>query len=150
MRSADANYRDRKVVQADRKEPTMPELRWRTRRFAARDQDYLVSASRLPATTLLTLPRFLYYTLKVTGQLKHSAGLIAYSLKADIPGRRFWTLALWQDEPALRAFVRGQPHAEIMRRLAPTLRDPRFAQWTTRSAESLPPWLEVEARLNAA
>jgi hypothetical protein len=127
----------------------MPELRWVSPRVTGRDSDAVVSASSLPASGLLSLPRFLLYTLRITGQLKRSQGVIAYSLRADLTKRRFWTMAVSSNEASLRAFVRAEPHLAAMRKLAPAVRNPRFVQWQAGVDASLPQWREAEARLAA-
>ena len=127
----------------------MPELRWVSPRETGRNSDAVVSASSLPASGLRSLPRFLLYTLRITGQLKRSQGLIAYSLRADLMRRRFWTMAVWSDEASLRAFVRAEPHSAAMRSLAPAVQTPRFVQWQVGGDASLPQWREAETRLAA-
>jgi hypothetical protein len=50
------------------------------------------------------MPKFFRYTLQIWHQLSDSEGLIGYSLDANIPGRKFWTLSVWEDEEALMRF----------------------------------------------
>ncbi len=52
----------------------------------------------------------------VQNQLKGSRGLVEYSMKTQILGKKAWTLSVWEDEAALQDFVQKTPHAEVMRK----------------------------------
>jgi quinol monooxygenase YgiN len=48
---------------------------------------------------------------QVEGQLKHTPGVIAYSLAVDPRRRHFWTYSLWASRDAMLAFSHAEPHA---------------------------------------
>jgi heme-degrading monooxygenase HmoA len=60
------------------------------------------------------------------------SGLVGYSLRARLAAKRFWTLSVWEDETALRAFVAAPPHAAVMKALAPHMGASRFTHWTVK------------------
>jgi hypothetical protein len=62
---------------------------------------------------------FLLQTVRIQRQLRTSRGLIGYSLRAQLAGKRFWTLSAWEDETTLQEFVHAPPHADIMTAIAP-------------------------------
>jgi heme-degrading monooxygenase HmoA len=57
---------------------------------------------------------FFVYTTQVAKQLATADGLLGYSLLARPLSKRFWTLSVWKNEDALRAFVQHPPHGSIM------------------------------------
>lgn len=58
-------------------------------------------------------------------------GLLRYGLQRRFPGREFWTLTVWADEPAMRAFVRSTAHASAMAAVPDSRNFGRFAHWAT-------------------
>jgi len=69
-------------------------------------------------------------TFRITSQLRRSAGLVGYSLNANLAAGHFWTLSVWEDEAALQAFVHAEPHRGTMRILLPHMRPTRFVRRT--------------------
>jgi hypothetical protein len=49
--------------------------------------------------------RFFRALLAVRKQLATADGLMGYTLRAHALARDYWTLSVWQDEHALRAFM---------------------------------------------
>src|SRR5437899_6829076 len=79
-----------------------------------RGRKYLALLSYLPLKKfrkMLTLQR---QSSKVGKQLAETRGLVGYSFRAKLSSHRFWTLSIWEDEPALMAFVRQDPHRATM------------------------------------
>ena len=56
--------------------------------------------------------------MRIRRQLAASPGLVGYSLLAELGAKTFWTVSIWEDEAALRAFAAAEPHRSVMRRVA--------------------------------
>ena len=68
-------------------------------------REYVALLSYLPLNKFRALPKFIRYTIQIRRQLDDSEGLIGYSLDANVPGRKFWSLSVWENEESLRRFV---------------------------------------------
>ena len=77
------------------------------------------------------------FTMQINKQLASTEGLLGYSVLSRPFSKKFWTLSAWKDDAALHAFVKQQPHLQIMAALAPHLRQTKFLRWTV-SASQLP------------
>ncbi len=110
----------------------MPALRWRSFRNAEPGREYLVLLSALP-------PRS-------KGRLQTAPGLVGYSLRARLWRKRFWTLSVWEDEPALMDFVDAVPHRTVMHALQPDLGETQFLRWGIRRDAYPPSWNAALAR----
>jgi quinol monooxygenase YgiN len=99
---------------------------------------YLVLVSHLSLKRLASTPRFLRYVWMIRRQLLRAEGLIGYTLRARPLARDYWTLSVWQNEEALRDFVRTRPHAQVMIALRPAMRAAKFDQWTIDAADGMP------------
>jgi heme-degrading monooxygenase HmoA len=102
--------------------------------------------SYLPLKRGRQIPQFLLHTARIMGQLRRSKGLLGYSLRAELGAKRFWTLSAWQDEFALQAFVRTQPHSQTMRAMASRMGATRFTRWTVKGSELPASWEEALTR----
>jgi len=125
----------------------VPEMKWRS--FAKPDPDkaYVALVSYLPLKRYWMLPAFLKNTLEIQAQLAHSKGLIGYSLLAQPLRLEFWTLSVWEDEPALMEFVRATPHSRVMEALRPYLGKTAFAQWKLAGSAVPPAWPDAIRRV---
>ena len=92
----------------------MPTKPWVTLSRPDPDREYLVLLSELPLKRFRDLGAFLLYTWRIQGQLRHTPGLLGYSLLARILKRQFWTLSVWEGEAALQQFVIENPHSQVM------------------------------------
>jgi hypothetical protein len=99
--------------------------------FAPADanREYLALLSYLPLKKYRTIPRFLRFSLQIHKQLRGTPGAIAYSLRAKLISRNFWTLSVWNDEKALMDFVGKFPHGEVMKTLTPHMGPTKFTKW---------------------
>jgi len=113
----------------------MTESPWQSHSRAAPERDYVALLSYLPLNSGWSIPRLLLYATRIRRQLRTSAGLVGYSLRARLAAKRFWTLSVWEDEMALRAFVAAPPHATIMKTLAPHMGAMRFTRWTVKGSD---------------
>ena len=116
----------------------MPDLPWTARAEMKPGTDYLVMASHLPLTRITATVRFLRGGSEVRKQLATAAGLIGYTLRAKPLARDYWTLSVWQDDAALREFMRTPPHVRLMTSLRPYMGPTKFVTWTITAADGLP------------
>ena len=79
------------------------------------------------ADTLLRVhfdvPAFLRDSLAIRRQAVRSPGARSLMLRARPLARHFTTVSWWDDEAAVRAFARTDPHRSAMRRWGPGLRE---------------------------
>lgn len=132
----------------------MPTIPWlpgtRPGEAAPPDRDAYVMASRLEVKSLLNVPRFFLQSMVVWRQVRQSPGLLGVSLRAEPLKRTFWTLSAWEDQKALAAFNRTDPHASSVMQLRKVMRNSVFTFWNT-SRDRLPiDWDEATRRLAEA
>lgn len=125
----------------------MPALPWIQRQPLDPATTYVAMASRLPLRRHRSVPGFLRDTLRIRRQLATAPGLIGYGLKADLLAKTFWTFSVWEDQAALEAFARSDPHRQIIQRLAPRMGPTRFATSTVAGDEVPTTWDEMTAPL---
>ena len=99
---------------------------------------YLVMASHLPLNQITATVRFFRAVLAVRKQLATAEGLIGYTLRAKPLARDYWTLSVWTDDTALRAFMRTPPHVQVMTSLKPVMGPTKFVTWTVSKADGRP------------
>jgi hypothetical protein len=63
-------------------------------------------------------------------------------------GRTFWTLTVWQDEKAMKAFRVSVPHASVMPRLVEWCDEASYGHWAL-SGDFVPSWQEAHEHLVA-
>ena len=124
----------------------MAEFPWQSHSPAAPERDYVALLSYLPLKTGWSIPRLLLYNARIRRQLRTSAGLVGYSLRAQLAAKRFWTLSVWENETALRAFVAAPAHAAGMKALAPHMGATRFTRWTVKGSDLPLQWDEALKR----
>jgi Domain of unknown function (DUF3291) len=88
--------------------------------------------------------------LQVQRQMAQSKGLVGYTMDADLPRLWFWTLSVWEDRRSLTDFVHAIPHQEIMRKIAPLMKQPKFVYWKIEGREIPLRWDDAKARLSSA
>lgn len=119
---------------------------WRSFDVVDSEQQYVILLSYLPLRSSWQIPQFLLYTARIMSQLQGSRGLLGYSLRAELRAKRFWTLSAWQDEVALQAFVRAQPHSQTMKAMASRTGATKFIRWTVKGSELPVSWDEAFRR----
>ena len=95
-------------------------------------------ASHLPLNRITGTARFFRAVLAVRKQLATADGLMGYTLRAQVLARDYWTLSVWQDDAALRQFVRTSPHVGLMSSLRPYMGPTKFVTWTISDADGRP------------
>lgn len=100
--------------------------------------DYLVLASYLPLKRITSTVRFFRGVSAVRRQLATADGLVGYTLRAKPFARDYWTLSVWQEDRALREFVRRPPHVQLMTSLRPFMGPTKFVTWNISAADGRP------------
>lgn len=114
------------------------DLPWTTRAEMQPGSEYLVMASHLPLQRLSSTVRFFRAVSAIRKQLAGADGLVGYTLRAKPLARDYWTLSVWQDETALRAFMRTPPHVGVMSSLRPFMGPTKFVTWQASAADGRP------------
>lgn len=127
----------------------MPTQPWITFLRPDPAEEYLVLLTELPLKGFLDLGVFLLSTWRIRDQLRHAPGLLGYSLMARLRRRQFWTLSVWEGEAALRRFVAGSPHGQVMLTLRDKMEQTNFIRWRMQGTEFPPRWQEAFARRDA-
>ncbi|MGY1783079.1 antibiotic biosynthesis monooxygenase family protein [Geodermatophilus sp. SYSU D01036] len=97
----------------------IPDLSWTADRQPPGPGVVLVTELRL--RRLADVPAFLAASLAIRRQVAGSPGARSLLLRARPLARTFTTVSWWDDEAAVRAFARTDPHRSAMRRWAPRL-----------------------------
>jgi len=125
----------------------VPDLPWTARLELEAGSEYFVMASHLPLTRLSATVRFFRGVAAVRRQLTSAEGLVGYTLRARPLARDYWTLSVWKDEEAMRAFMRTAPHVGLMSSLKPVMRPTKFVTWTVNGSAGRPEWADALTRL---
>jgi hypothetical protein len=126
----------------------MPASPWKSFAAPENGREYLALLSYLPLNKWSAMPRFMKYTLQIRRQLADSDGLIGYSMDANLPSRKFWTLSVWEDEESLMRFVGRNPHGQVMADLIPHMGRTKFVQWRV-SGSGIPlNWAQARNRMH--
>ena len=122
-------------------------LPWKSFASPQNDREYTAMVTFLPLNRFRALPKFIRYTRQIQHQLAASEGLIGYSMDANVVGKEFWTLSVWEDAQALRRFVHRTPHEEVMKELLSDMGQTEFVRWK-QSGSSIPPdWGAAKKRV---
>jgi hypothetical protein len=116
----------------------MPDLPWTTRAEMEPGSDYLVMVSHLPLKRISATVRFFRGVSAVRRQLAAADGLVGYTLRAKPLTRDYWTLSVWTDDRALRAFMRTPPHVQLMGSLKPYMGPTKFVTWSISAGDGRP------------
>jgi heme-degrading monooxygenase HmoA len=93
--------------------PVLPDLPWSAAGPGAGPGVVLVT--RLQLRRLRDVPAFLRDSLAIRRQVIGSPGARALQLRAQPLARTFTTVSWWDDDAAVRAFARAEPHRGAMR-----------------------------------
>lgn len=83
------------------------------------------------------------YTRVVVESLPKQEGLIGWSVRKQPFGNEAWTLTVWRDLAAMRAFVDSEEHRAAMRKGRIALREARFHHYEVPRSAMPPRWEEV-------
>jgi hypothetical protein len=104
-------------------------------------------ASHLPLKRISSTVRLFQGVWAIRKQLATADGLVGYTLRANPLARDYWTLSVWQDENALRAFMRMPPHVGLMTSLRPFMGPTKFVSWKISAADGRPSMADALKRL---
>lgn len=104
-----------------------------------------VSITRLRVRRWYFMPAFLIDALRSFLQAKKAPGNLDVTLMND-SHRAFWTRTLWTDERAMRGFMLGPPHRQIMTKLRNWCDEASVAHWV-QDQPAPPSWREVYERM---
>lgn len=107
----------------------------------------IVSVTRLHLRSWRFLPGFVWYTRRSMRQAKRTQGNLGVIVRKT-KGPAFWTLAMWRDNQAIRAFVPASPHKEAMQKLPYWCDEAAFADWE-QDTDEWPSWETATHRLAA-
>src|SRR5258707_15126039 len=92
-------------------------------KFATPDtnKEYFALLSYVPLNKYRAIPAFLKFSFQIQKQLRTTPWIIAYSFRAKLLSRDFWTLSAWADEKALMDFAAKIPQGQAMKAMTPDL-----------------------------
>jgi hypothetical protein len=107
--------------------------------------DTLVSVTRFRLRSLRFVPFFMLHANRTIAQIRKADGFVAGAVRreADLA---FWTLTVWRDETAMRAYGACGAHRKAAPHLAEWADEASVVHWTQRGGE-LPDWPEAVRRL---
>ncbi len=108
----------------------------------------IVSVTRFRARSLWVLPLFALHAHRSIAQLRAADGYIAGAVRQDI-GLALWTMTLWRDHGAVRAYVASGAHRRAMPLLRTWGEEAGVVRWAQDQVE-LPDWTMAEHRLRQA
>ena len=125
----------------------MPALPWKS--FAAPEsgREYTALLSYLPLNKWRAMPKFMKYTYQIQRQLADSEGLIGYSMDANVVGKEFWTLSVWEDKESLRRVVARALDGHVMTNLIPDMGQTEFFRFEVDRSSVPPNWEDIKRRI---
>ena len=107
----------------------------------------LISVTRLRVRSFIYLPQFFWHTFKSIRQAERSSGFLGGRLLVNAPFV-FWTMTVWQDEPAMNAYRTGGAHRRAMPKLLNWCDEAAVVHWTQESPE-IPAWQQAQQHMAA-
>jgi heme-degrading monooxygenase HmoA len=104
-----------------------------------------ISVTRLRVRSFLYLAGFLWDTAKSVRQVQRSSGFLGGRLLVKGP-LVFWTMTVWQDEPAMNAYRTGGAHRRAMPKLLNWCDEAAVVHWTQQSPE-IPAWQQAQQHM---
>ncbi len=125
--------------------PLIPDLPWQA--AEPHDGPGVVYVTHLHLRRLRDVPVFFRTSLAIRRQTMRSPGARSLTLRAQPLARRFTTVSWWDDEAAVHAFVRTDPHRAAMRRWGPEMRE--FSNRSHPGSPGVVPTVRTAAALSA-
>jgi hypothetical protein len=105
----------------------------------------LVSVTRFHLRSARFFPFFMIHANRAIAQIRRAEGFLAGVVQRD-DDQAFWTMSLWRDEHAMRAYGASGAHRKAMPHLAEWADEAGVAHWV-QVGENLPDWPEAVRRL---
>ena len=104
-----------------------------------------MSITRLRLRSAWFVPGFALHAFISIRQCKRAGGFLDGSL---LPDRKltFWTMTLWQDQAAMRAYMTGGAHLKAMPKLLDWCGESSVVHWTQNDAAP-PSWEEADRKM---
>jgi hypothetical protein len=115
------------------------EVSWISLTSVDPSREYLALVTYLPRKNYRSIFSFFGKTSAIRNQLNGSGGLVGYSLRAQLLGKKAWTLSVWEDEDALAEFVGKAPHVDTMKTVK-LGQERKFVRWKLLGSEVPPSW----------
>ncbi len=93
-----------------------------------------VSVTRLRIRKWRYLPGFFYFTLRSLLQARRALGNQGTTVRRDARSV-YWTITLWTDEKAMRAFRNHGPHLQAMPKLLDWCDEATYVHWSQEGPE---------------
>lgn len=106
----------------------------------------VISVTRLHVRAWRHIPSVLAATMAAAWQARAAPGNLAVSV-LSASWDTYWTRTVWQDEPAMMAYVHAGFHRRIMRHLLRWCDESSVVHWRD-SVARLPAWDEAHRRLS--
>jgi hypothetical protein len=122
------------------------EVSWISLTSVEASREYLALVTYLPRKNYRSVFGFFRKTGAIRNQLNESRGLVGYSLRAQLLGKKAWTLSVWEDENALAEFVQKSPHVDTMKTIELS-QERKFVRWKLLGSDVPPSWDQALERL---
>jgi hypothetical protein len=106
-----------------------------------------VSVTRLRLRSLRYFAPFVLQSVRSAGQARRADGNRSTELLRDAR-TTFWTLTVWRDEAAMRAFMMSGAHRKVMPKLLEWCDEASIVHWSQDGGEP-PTWAEAHRRMMA-
>lgn len=105
----------------------------------------MVSVTRFHLRSLRFLPFFILHTNRTIAQIRKADGFVAGAVQRDAD-HAFWTLTVWRDASAMRAYGTSGAHRKAIPHVAEWADEASVAHWS-QAGRDLPEWPEAVRRL---
>ena len=125
--------------------PVIPDLPWTAEHLG--DGPGVVMVTHLHLRRLRDVPAFFRDSLAIRAQAAAAPGARSLYLRAQPLARHSTTVSWWDDQAAVVAFVRADPHRSAMRRWGPEMRE--FSNRSYPGTAGTAPTVQAAAALSA-
>ena len=105
----------------------------------------LVSVTRFRLRSIRFAPFFFLHANRTIAQIRKADGFVAGAVQRDAE-LAFWTMTVWRDEHAMRAYGASGAHRKAAPHLADWADDASVVHWSQPGSD-LPDWPEAVRRL---
>ncbi len=124
----------------------MPVLAWQSFRAADLDREYVVVLSKYAWPNLLAVPTALSLRARIQDHLRAAHGLLGYSIWTQLRRKRFYMLAVWENEQELANFADPIPPETVQQTRDSGVAPSWSVHWRITSDIYPPTWREAFAQ----